>query len=284
MSVMEIIDAEFAYGNNTIFKKLNLEINSGELFCLLGPNGCGKTTLLDCMLGVSRLQKGSIVLEGKKMGDFKAGQIARYIAYVPQRHAPTFPYTVLDIVKMGRTAYTGRFSVPDPGDTDIARECLGLVGLLALSDRPYTQLSGGESQLVMIARALAQKTPVIIMDEPTAHLDFKHEMVVLETIVDLVGKMGVTVIMATHFPNHAFYFENNKISTRVGLMHNHSFLQTGTAEQVINEENMETLYRVNTKMISYYPDQQSSMKQLIPIKTLDRSSRGIEFEERRRRN
>ncbi len=274
MLLMEIIDAEFAYGKNIIFKEVNLEIKRGELFCLLGPNGCGKTTLLDCMLGVRSLLRGSILFEGRNTSDFKPGELARHIAYVPQNHNQTFPYTVLDIVKMGRTAYTGRFAAPTSQDTSIARQCLELVGLLPLANRPYTQLSGGESQLVMIARALAQKTPVIIMDEPTSHLDFKHEMVVMETIVDLVRKMGVTVIMATHFPNHAFYFDNNGISTRVGMMHNQSFFTIGTPEQVITEENMESLYRVNAKMISYYTDQRSVMKQLIPIKTLDRASIG----------
>ncbi len=274
MLMMEIIDAQFAYGKNVIFKDVNLEINRGELFCLLGPNGCGKTTLLDCILGASKLISGSILFEGRNTSDFKPGELARHIAYVPQNHSQTFPYTVLDIVKMGRTAYTGRFAAPTAQDSRIASECLELVGLLSLSDRPYTQLSGGESQLVMIARALAQKTPVIIMDEPTSHLDFKHEMVVMETIGELVQKMGVTVIMATHFPNHAFYFDNNGVPTRVGMMHDKSFFAIGTPEQVITEENIISLYRVNAKMISYYPDQQSRMKQIIPLKTLDRTGIG----------
>jgi len=272
MTLIKIMDAEFAYDKNIVFTGVNLQINSGELFCLLGPNGCGKTTLLDCMLGVSKLSRGSIYLAGKNTCDFASGELARHMAYVPQSHNQTFPYKVLDIVKMGRTAYTGRFSAPVAADVDIARESLKIVGLLGMAGRPYTQLSGGETQLVMIARALAQKTPVILMDEPTSHLDFKHEMVVLETIVELVRNMGVTIVMATHFPNHAFYFDNNGLDTRVGLMHNHSLQKIGTAEQVITEENIESIYRVQAKMLCYDVEQHQAVKQLMPIKTLDRNN------------
>jgi len=268
VSLIEVAEATFAYEKTDIFRDINFTIGKGEIFCLLGPNGCGKTTLLDCILGVHKLKQGHILLNNKDIRSFRPGQIARHIAYVPQYHERTFPYRVIDIVKMGRAAYTGRFSSPSAEDKIIAKEALDIVGLTHLKHRPYTQLSGGEGQLVMIARALAQKTPVIVMDEPTAHLDFKHEMVILETIVKLVENTGLSIIMATHFPNHAFYFENNEINTTTALMHKKSFFDMGNPSYVLNEENMKRLYGVNTRMVSCQLESENKLHQLIPISTI----------------
>ncbi|MDD3899389.1 MAG: ABC transporter ATP-binding protein [Syntrophomonadaceae bacterium] len=268
MALLEVTDAAFSYKENEIFKELSFTVNRGEIFCLLGPNGCGKTTLLDCILGIHKIIDGQILLDGKNTSCLRSGELARHIAYVPQYHERTFPYTVLDIVKMGRAAYTGRFSAPSRLDIKIAEESLERVGLLRLRNRPYTQLSGGEGQLVMIARALAQRTPVIVMDEPTAHLDFKHEMIVLETIVHLVHNNSLTIIMATHFPNHAFYFENNRIKTTAALMHNKRFLEIGSPLEVLCESNMQKLYNVNTRLISCWLDDHSELRQLIPVSTV----------------
>lgn len=268
MALFELRNSSFNYKEHYIFENLSFTVDEGEIFCLLGPNGCGKTTLFDCILGVHKMKKGQILLQGKDISLLGAGQLAQYIAYVPQRHDRTFPYTVLDIVRMGRAAYTGRFSAPSQIDTQISEEALEMVGLKHLQNRPYTQLSGGEGQLVMIARALAQKTPVIMMDEPTAHLDFKHEMVVLETIVHLVKNNCLTILMATHFPNHAFYFENNGIKTTAALMYDKHFLESGRPSEVLCESNMRKLYNVNTRLISCQLDNKKELRQLIPVSTV----------------
>lgn len=275
MAILKVTEASFSYDRQTekIFEEISFEVGEGEIFCLLGPNGCGKSTLLDSILGINRLQQGEITVMGKDTRSLKAGEIAQYIAYVPQSHERTFPYQVIDIVKMGRAAYTGRFSSPSAEDKEIAKEALDLVGLRHLRHRPYTQLSGGEGQLVMIARALAQKTPVIVMDEPTAHLDFKHEMVVMETIVKLVKDTGLSVVMATHFPNHTFYFENNDIKTRVALMHQKGFLEMGSPTQVLSEENMRILYNVNTRLMTCPLDSSILLKQLVPVSTLKKQQK-----------
>jgi iron complex transport system ATP-binding protein len=201
--------------------------------------------------------------------------MARYVAYVPQRHENTFPYTVIDMVKMGRTAYTGRFSSPSQEDREIAKEALAAVGLMHLRHRPFTQLSGGESQLVMIARALAQKTPLIIMDEPTAHLDFKHEMLVMETIVQLVKTTGLSILMATHFPNHIFYFENHNIKTTIALMNDQRFLAMGSAGAVLTEDNMKRLYRVNTRLVEFPLGEEKSLRHLIPLSTVGKDEQRV---------
>lgn len=270
MTLLSVAGAGFSYSKDAaaIFEDIGFTVEAGQVFCLLGPNGCGKTSLLDCILGLNKLNRGSIHIQGLNMRSFKPGQIAQHIAYVPQRHEGSFPYTVMEMVQMGRAAYTDRFSSPSPEDKIIAREALELVGLSHLRHRPFTHLSGGESQLVMIARALAQKTPMIIMDEPTSHLDFRHEIVVLETIVQLVKNAGVSIVMATHFPNHVFYFDNQELPVVCALMHRNGFLAMGRAEKVLNEQNMQQLYGVNTRLISVPWDKERQLRHLVPVNTV----------------
>ena len=148
----------------------------------------------------------------------------------------------------------------------LPNKCLDQVGLGSFRDRPYTRLSGGESQLVLIARALAQETGVIVMDEVTAHLDFRHELMVLETIVALVKKTDLAVIMATHFPNHAFYLENNGLAVRVGLMKAASFAAMGTPAAVLTEDNLRRLYGIDARIVSLAVEGQGEIKQVVPIR------------------
>jgi len=268
MPLIEVRNATFGYNSRSIFEQISFEVNQGEVFCLLGPNGCGKTTLLDCLLGYLQLRGGEIILNGSNIDRIRPEELARQIAYVPQIHEKTFPYKVLDVVLMGRASYVGIFSAPDEEDVAIAEEALEMVGISRLKDRRYTQLSGGEGQLVMVARALAQRTPLIVMDEPTAHLDFKHELVIMEKTVELVREKGISVMMATHFPNHAFYFENNGLPTRVALMNGGDFLALGEPACVLTEENMGLLYDVRTRIVSCDLDSDRKLKQVIPISTM----------------
>lgn len=267
MSFIELRAASFGYGEQVIFENIDLKVNKGEILCVIGPNGCGKTTLLDCLLGVKRLNSGEIWLGGKEITNLKTKDIAKYMAYVPQSHEKTFPYTVMEIVLMGRAAHIGMLAAPQKEDMDIAAECLRGVGLEHLKDRPYTKLSGGEGQLVMIARALAQKAKVIVLDEPTSHLDFKHEMIVLETIVSLVKNTELSVVMATHFPNHAYYFENKGLKAYTALMSQKAISHIGFPSEVLNEENIKSLYNIEAKIITYKMDDDNELKQIIPIGT-----------------
>jgi len=267
MALLKVDGLSFAYEQNQVLRDISFEMSQGEIFSLLGPNGCGKTTLLDCVLGLLSPQQGSIYLNGADSKSIRSENLARQVAYVPQVHEKTFPYTVMDIVLMGRAAYIGMFAAPSRQDIDIAKEVLGMVGIYHLKDRRYTQLSGGEGQLVMIARALAQKTHLIIMDEPTAHLDFKHELEVMETIVTLVKESGISILMATHYPNHAFYFENNNIASRVALMNDNKFLTVGSPTEVLSAESLEKIYNINARVVSYALDMDHEMRQVIPIST-----------------
>lgn len=267
MPVLEANNLTFAYQERDILSDISFQINKGEIFFLLGPNGCGKTTLLDCVLGLLKARHGNIRINGHNIKEMKPESIARQVAYVPQSHNKTFPYTVKDIVLMGRAAYIGMFAAPSPDDRHIVEEALDRVGILHLKDRRYTELSGGEGQLVMIARALAQKTSLIVMDEPTAHLDFKHELVIMETIVELVRETALSVLMASHFPNHCFYYENSNTTTRVALMNESKFLGTGSPTEILSEENLKKTYGVNARVVSYGVDQKE-FRQVIPISTI----------------
>lgn len=267
MGIIEVKDAAFSYKEENIFYDINLQLNYGQMLCLIGPNGCGKTTLLDCILGIKSLKSGEVILDGQSIKTMKPYQIARKISYVPQSHEMTFPYKVLEIVLMGRAAYTSMFSSPKQRDIEIAEGALDMVGMLGFKDRIYTQLSGGEAQMVMIARALAQQTPFIILDEPTSHLDFKHEHTVLENIVDLMREKKLGIIMATHFPNHAFYFENSGIKTSVAMFHNGSFKEIGPPSQVLSRQNMYRVFNIETKLLSYEDDIYQKSNYIVPLST-----------------
>ncbi len=251
MSLIDVEDISFGYNGKPVFRDIGFRVDRGEVFCLLGPNGCGKTTLLDCILGLLSPERGRILVRGKDASNARSGHLSRSMAYVPQNHEGTFPYSVTNMVLMGRATHIPFFATPGPEDYRIAREALEQVGMTAMADRPYTLLSGGERQLVIIARALAQKTPVIVMDEPTAHLDFKHEFIVLETIMNLVRSRHLAVIMATHFPNHAFFFESRDIPTRVALLHRGRFLDIGRPREVLTAGSIQTLYGIGATIISF---------------------------------
>lgn len=264
MSLLEISDLTFGYGPTNIFRDLNFAVDRGEIFCILGPNGCGKTTLFDCILGLHRPRQGRILINGRDHQTLKTWEKARLISYVPQNHEKSFPYTVTQVVQMGRTAHIGFFESPGRDDVRIAEEAMDRVGIRHLAKRRYTELSGGEMQMVMIARALAQQAPLIIMDEPTSHLDFQNELRVMETMVQMV-RDGLTILMATHSPNHVLYFESQNINTRVALMSQANFLMIGEPCRVISTENLRRVYNVEARVISFELGQTCRMRQVFPI-------------------
>ena len=267
--ILCIENGSFAYPGHPIFSDATLKVTKGEVLCILGPNGCGKTTLIDCLLGILPLDQGRVLVENRNISTLSPRQIARRIAYVPQKHHRHFSFSVLDILVMGRASHTSFYESPGKKDLAQAENVLKEFGLLRLKDRDYTTLSGGETQMVMIMRALVQDTPLIIMDEPTAHLDFRYELVVLETIARLVKQKQRTLVMATHYPNHAFYLENQGVPVRMVFMDRQQVHQALSPSRALTKENIETFYRVKALVAEHDVPDTGRIRQVLPIKTID---------------
>lgn len=263
--VMKVQGLHFAYPEQKVLRGLDLELQEGSILCLAGPNGCGKTTLIDCLLGSHKPSSGSIIINGIDPVCDSPARLARQVAYVPQIHERTFPYTVFQIVLMGRTPFLRAFQSPSRQDRKLTAQVLEQSGLAHLSQRPYTKLSGGECQLVMLARALVQEAPVIIMDEPTAHLDYHNEMLFLEVVRRQVDEKRVAVVMATHAPNHAFYFLNAGIDTKIAMMREGCFIARGNPLEVLTVENVREVYRVDAQIVDFVNSEDRPARHLIPL-------------------
>lgn len=267
-SSIEVRGASFSYGGSSfVFRDVDLRVEQGSVCCLMGVNGCGKSTLIDCVLGVSECAEGEVVIGGAAVRGMRPRELARRVSFVPQVHDRSFPYTVADIVLMGRTVHQGGFGVPDDEDRRLCVRALERCRIERLAGRPYTQISGGEMQMVMLARALVQNTSFMVMDEPTAHLDFKNELVFEETVVELVEERGIGVLLATHSPNQAFYFENAGVRTQVALMDGGSVRCAGAPHEVLTEQVLGEVYAMDVRVVETDLGDGSLCRQIVPVKT-----------------
>ncbi len=259
---MLIIDnISFSYENKEVLDNISFHVKKGELLSIIGPNGCGKTTLINCILGVNKIDKGSMSFRGRELNKLSPRERAKLFSYVPQEKGHIFPYSVLEIVLMGRTPYHSIFSSPNGSDTKIALEALKMVGMEKFRDNLFTKLSGGERQLVVLARSLAQESDIIIMDEPTASLDYRNEIMFLEMIKSLCINKSKTIIMSTHFPNHSFYFENHHLNTNVIMLSDKRIKYQGLPSTVLTEEHIYDIYGVKSKILTY----DNNKKHIVPI-------------------
>ena len=266
-AVISIRGLTFSYGGPDILKEVSLDVCPGKIHCLMGVNGCGKSTLIDCVLGMHEPSAGEVLIGGERADKIKPAQLARRIAYVPQVHDRSFPYLVRDIVLMGRTAWQTGLGAPDEKDEARVGEELERLRIAHLADRPYTRISGGEMQMVMLARALVQDAPVIVMDEPAAHLDFRNELLFLETVVELVRERGIGVLIATHSPNQAFFFENAGIPVVTALMSDHTIPKTGTPSEVLTEKALREIYKMKVRVADIDLGNDGIFRQIIPVQT-----------------
>ncbi|MCR3760477.1 ABC transporter ATP-binding protein [Clostridium felsineum] len=241
---LELKTLSCGYKENLIVNQISLKIISGEIVCLLGPNGVGKTTLFKTILGFLKSKNGEILLDGEDITKFSREKLAKLIAYVPQAHTPPFPFKVIDVVIMGRTAHLKTFEAPKKIDYEIAEKALEDLNIEYLKDKSYTNISGGERQLVLIARALTQEPKLLVMDEPTSNLDFGNQIRVLAQIKRLSEK-GLGVLMTSHSPDHVFL-----CSSKVVLLQRDNKFTVGTIDEVMTEENLSSCYGVKIKIIS----------------------------------
>jgi iron complex transport system ATP-binding protein len=237
---LTVREAEFHYDSTKTngFKDINFSLQSGQVLTILGPNGCGKTTLLKCLNRLTELQEGSILLDNQDICHMSRTRIAQSIGYVPQLHQPAFPFSVLDTVLTGRASHIGLLDSPKPEDLEIAEQSLEVMGVYHLKDKPYTQISGGERQMVIFARVLAQQPSLLLLDEPTAHLDFGNQIRLLHEVKKLADT-GLPIIMTSHFPDHVFM-----VSDEVAIMKEGCFLEYGPPDDIITEANMQRIYGI----------------------------------------
>lgn len=229
-----------------ILKAVSFSAPQGALTAILGPNGSGKSTLFRCVVGLWRPTEGQVLVGGRDTRKLSFAERARLFAVVPQDHDPPFPYRVFDVVLMGRASYVGMFSSPKKKDYEAAEEAIALVGIEHIKNEPYTKVSGGERQLTLIARALAQNSPIVILDEPTSHLDFRNQMRVLTTIRSIAKDRKVTVLLTIHDPNLTMLFADFVVVLREG-----SVVASGVPQQVVTEDLIREVYGVLTKIISW---------------------------------
>lgn len=234
MNSLNAVNLSFSYGGCLVLDKISFEVNSGEILTILGPNGSGKTTLLKCLNRLLKPQ-GSILVNSIDISEVNERELAKLIAYVPQMHSPVFPYKAIDVVVSGRTAHLG-FSMPKEEDYCAAFEVLRLLGLEYLADRPYTQISGGELRLVLLAQALFQQPKILLLDEPTSHLDLKNKVLVVEVLRGVADR-GIIVITTEHDPTVA-----SVLADKVLLLKNGKVITCGKPPDVITEDNLFQLY------------------------------------------
>jgi iron complex transport system ATP-binding protein len=232
------------YSDRTVGRDLDVTLATGEVLALLGPNGSGKTTLLKTLLGLLSPKAGEVRLGDRPLARFANRERARLIAYVPQSHVATFAFPVEAIVLMGRTAHGNLFSRPSAADRAVAARAMERFGISGLRERPYTMISGGERQLVLLARALAQEPQFIVLDEPTASLDFGNQGKVMREIREL-ARSGHGVLFTTHDPNHAL-----RAADRAFLLRDGARIADGAVGAVLDRSQLETLYRAPIETIT----------------------------------
>ena len=231
------------YGKKIVLSDISFELRSGRVCCLLGPNGVGKTTLFKTILGFLPRMGGHFYVGDKDINEYSRKEIAKVIAYVPQAHVPAFPFTVEDVVTMGRTVWFENTRTPSKQDIQISSEILESLSIGHLKDRIYTQLSGGERQMVLVARALAQEPQFLVMDEPASNLDFGNQMRVLKQVMSLKDR-GIGIVMASHHPDHAFLCDSDVI-----LISADRKVTAGHCDEMLNEETLSAAYSIPIKIL-----------------------------------
>lgn len=238
----------FSYGERQVLKDVSFQAEYGEFLSVLGPNGVGKSTLFRCMLGLLSPTAGNTFIDEAPISTMTAGALARKIAYIPQSHYPSFNFSVFDMVLMGTTAQTNTFSSPKKQEIAQAEAALDKLGLSHLKNRGYGNISGGERQLTLIARAMAQQAKILVMDEPSASLDFGNRIRVMETVRRLKEE-GYCIIQSTHDPEQAYLY-----SDKILALYGGQVLALGTPQEILQDSLISTLYGVDVEVSSMRND------------------------------
>jgi iron complex transport system ATP-binding protein len=240
---IEVSNLRFSYAQDCVIKGCSFRVSRGVLCCLLGRNGSGKSTLLRLINGTLQPDSGQVTVDGIDVHSTQRAITGRKLGFVPQKHNHVFPYRVLDMVVMGRTPYLDIFSRPSREDYLIADKALDVVGISHLRNRSCAEISGGEEQLVFIARAITQEATYFLLDEPTSHLDFANQHMILTTIRRLVKEQKCAAVVAMHDPNLSLRFADHIV-----MLDNGVIIHEGPTDEVMTEDNLEQLYDIKVKV------------------------------------
>ena len=258
--MLEVRGLRAGYGDKEIVHGVSFDVARGEFVCIIGANGCGKSTLLKNLLGLVKPFGGTVRIDGRNIDDMDEKERARHFAYIPQAHTPPFPFKVSAVVILGRTPYlTGIATTVGEHDQVIAYRAMQQLSIEHLADKVYTELSGGQQQLVLIARALAQQPDLLVMDEPTASLDFGNQQLVLSCVYEL-SRLGMSVLMVTHDPDHALF-----CSDRVIMMESGAVIGDGTPTEIITTENLRRIYGTDSYVTDIEISDGQTVRVCVPI-------------------
>jgi iron complex transport system ATP-binding protein len=259
---IEIKNLRYAYGNQCIFDKLSFCIQKGDFFIIIGPNGSGKTTLMKIISGITRLQQGEVILLDQSLRQYTQRTLAKKIAYVPQILPPDFPFTVVQLVLMGRSPYQGLLGVEQETDFEIAKKAMTFTGVEHLSQRKFSQLSGGERQRAFIARAICQEPQIILLDEPTASLDLAHQVRIMDLMEKLKIDKAITVVMVSHDVNLASMYADRLLLLKAGRI-----ASLGRPSEVLTYKTLEEAYGC-TILVDQSPIGEYQRINLVPQKNM----------------
>ncbi|WP_449245690.1 ABC transporter ATP-binding protein [Desulfobacca acetoxidans] len=243
--MIEVKNVSLQLNEQQVLQEVNLRAAPGEVTVLLGPNGSGKTSLLLCLAGHLHPSRGKIRLCGQPLASMSYRSLAQTLAIVPQDHHPIFPYQVREVILLGRIARVGFWSQPTVHDYDVVEKIIDLLGLRSLAGKPYTRISGGERQLVLIGRCLAQEPRLLLLDEPTNHLDFKNQYQILRLTSELAQEQRLTVLLTLHDPNLALLYADQVVMLSKGRV-----VIQGPPLSVINATRLAEIYHLEVEMLT----------------------------------
>lgn len=250
----------YAYrASEPVLHHVSLALHPGQVIFLLGRNGSGKTTLMSCLMHILKPTTGRVLLDGRPIADYTPAQRAQHIGLIPQIHIPAFAYNAQEMVLMGRAPYMGLFGAPGKKDYAIARRALNAVGMYDYAERPYTELSGGQRQLVMIARGLAQQCDILLMDEPDAHLDPNNRYRVLDIVKRLATQDKLTFVISSHDPNSALLYADRVLLLKAGKCR-----AFGTVAETLTETLLEDAYGMAVEVIHQDGQPRAIMPRRVP--------------------